>query len=68
MRHAACSLRSSPPAAFQSWLSFGVSQIQKKIGLIALAEKRQQNGLIARRTLKRNAVGYYSEKPSVATP
>ena len=49
-------------------MSSGVSQIQKKIGLIALAEKRHQNGLIARRTLKGNAVGYYSEKPSVATP
>ena len=48
-------------------MSSGVSQIQKKIGLIALAEQRQQNGLIARRTLKGNAVGYYSEKPSVAT-
>ena len=29
MRHAGCSLRSSQPAAFQSWLIFGVRQIQK---------------------------------------
>ena len=58
----------SSRAAFRSSLSSGVSQIQKKIGLIALAEKRHQNGLIARRTLKGNAVRYYAEKPSVATP